>query len=326
MAQNRGMLMGDKIAVLSGLLMVVSFFLPTTSMLGISFMNIAQINPEVYLIPAMGAILILVAALLSGSNSSPGWRFLYVIPAALTVLGFFEVNSQMGAQFGSRMGGSLDISFLFSIAGPGIWLLFGSEIGAAIAALVGICGSNEYSDNARNEETWQTGKKHYASEGARFQQANGVSDLPQAYPGSSSLLKRTMLCIEFGDFDKADEILEYILNNDPELAEAYIAKLMVELELKNESELRNSERPLSEYPDYRKAMRFASGDYKAVLEGYNQNIIGRNESMRKENLTLESLHLAGEREKMLSRNIHILQALILAISATVTYFITCKLF
>ena len=90
---------------------------------------------------------------------------------------------------------------------------------------------------------------------------------------TSPLLRRAFLFCEDGNFESAYEYAEKVLDQDPECAEAYFVKLLVELKLKTPSELKTYKTPVSSSPNYQKALRFASEEYKAVLEGYNDAII-----------------------------------------------------
>lgn len=103
--------------------------------------------------------------------------------------------------------------------------------------------------------------------------------------GTSSaepLLKRAYLCLEDGDFMKADELLEQVLNIDPENARAYIGKLMAGLRVKREETLENLNEPIANYGDYQKALRFGDEGTKTRLRAYNQSIVERLEEQRKE--------------------------------------------
>lgn len=87
------------------------------------------------------------------------------------------------------------------------------------------------------------------------------------------LLKRTFLCIEDRDYQKAEALLEQVLNLDPECAEAYIAKMLIEKKLTTRDQLYSMETELENEPMYVRALRFADDKYKEVLKGY------RNESL-----------------------------------------------
>jgi TPR repeat protein len=75
-----------------------------------------------------------------------------------------------------------------------------------------------------------------------------------------SLLKRGMLFLEDGEFSKADEYFERILDEDPEEDRAYWGKLLVKLQCKSNEELINHDQSLESYDEYKKALRFSDGE------------------------------------------------------------------
>ena len=99
---------------------------------------------------------------------------------------------------------------------------------------------------------------------------------------TASLLKRAYFFLEYGEFENADEYAEKILDIDLEFTEAYIVKLMVEYRIKYKSDFVNIKTPIANSINYKKAMRIANAEEKALLEGYNNAIIERNEAVRKE--------------------------------------------
>ena len=74
------------------------------------------------------------------------------------------------------------------------------------------------------------------------------------------MLKRVHMCLEDGNWEKADAICEQALNMDPENAQAYLGKLMAELHVHKWEELKNCRSPFDSSDNYRKAVRF--GDEK----------------------------------------------------------------
>jgi tetratricopeptide (TPR) repeat protein len=93
---------------------------------------------------------------------------------------------------------------------------------------------------------------------------------------ANTLLKRAHFTLEDEDWRKADELLERVLDIDPENARAYIGKLMVKLKVAEEKNLPAKATALDiaslkEYKEYEKALRFADAEYRAVLEGYEQD-------------------------------------------------------
>lgn len=107
-------------------------------------------------------------------------------------------------------------------------------------------------------------------------------DLPQGNDVLSSnmskvlpLLKRSFMFLEDGEFNRADELLEEILNLDPENAKAYVGKLMVQYQIRVESDLIQVPTQLIGNTYYDKAYRFADEEYKNILNDYNQKILNR---------------------------------------------------
>ena len=94
------------------------------------------------------------------------------------------------------------------------------------------------------------------------------------------LLRRAYLFLEYGEFDSADEYAERVLDINPECAEAYIVKLLVELGLKKEEDLLANETTFSESYNYKKAVRFASPEYKTKLTQYSKAVSDRIERER----------------------------------------------
>jgi len=91
-------------------------------------------------------------------------------------------------------------------------------------------------------------------------------------PSTETLLKRAFLFIEEGNTDRANEYLERVLDQDPEEPRAYFGKLLIELNLRTESQLRQLHTPLDEYGNFQKAVRFASGELKSRYMAINQAI------------------------------------------------------
>ena len=86
----------------------------------------------------------------------------------------------------------------------------------------------------------------------------------------SAWLSRAFMLIGEGDFWMADELLEQVLNVQPETALAYIGKLMVELMVETEEELPLlCRKPLEEYANYEKAYRFGDAELRVELDDWN---------------------------------------------------------
>jgi len=96
------------------------------------------------------------------------------------------------------------------------------------------------------------------------------------------LIRRAFLCLEDGDRQKANEILEQALNINPENGKAYLGLLLVDLNLGKEDELVNSTTLLEGNGNYQKALRFGDGSLKETLTSYNKAIGERLENERKQ--------------------------------------------
>ena len=118
------------------------------------------------------------------------------------------------------------------------------------------------------------------------------TDEPKASTVSSSsnsstvapLLKRAFLFLEDKNWSEADEYFEKVLDLDPENAEAYLGKLMVELNVTKKEELKDCAQPFDSSNNYTKVMRFADSRLKADLEDSNTYIRERNENQRLTNI------------------------------------------
>ena len=105
------------------------------------------------------------------------------------------------------------------------------------------------------------------------------------------ILRRTFLFLEDGEYDSADEYAEKVLDINPECAEAYVAKLLIELELRKPSDLASCKTPISDSPNYQKAIRFATPEYRETIEGYNNAIIKRIDTARKDEVYARGVEL-----------------------------------
>ena len=98
------------------------------------------------------------------------------------------------------------------------------------------------------------------------------------------LLKRAFMFLEDGDFARADDFCEQVLNQDPENAEAYLGKLMAELKVHKQEDLADCEQLFDENKNYQKALRFADNKLAVALKGYITRINERNEIARLEKI------------------------------------------
>ena len=90
---------------------------------------------------------------------------------------------------------------------------------------------------------------------------------------TGALLKRAFMFLEDGDFAKADEYSEQVLNLDPENGEAYLGKLMVQCRVRKREELAQYGSRLDTADAFQKVMRFGGETLRTEVEGYNQQIL-----------------------------------------------------
>ena len=97
---------------------------------------------------------------------------------------------------------------------------------------------------------------------------------------AAPLVKRAFMSLEDGDFVKADDFCEQALNLDPENARAWLGKLMAQLKVRKEEDLKNQAQPFDDNGNYQKALRFGDEALKAQLKGDIEFINNRNEHDR----------------------------------------------
>ena len=99
-----------------------------------------------------------------------------------------------------------------------------------------------------------------------------------------ALLKRAFMFLEDGDFAKADEFCEQVLNMDPENSRAYLGKLMVQLKVRKEGDLRNQAQPFDGNGYYQKIVRFGDESLKSQMKEDINFIKNRNEHDRQKGI------------------------------------------
>lgn len=80
-----------------------------------------------------------------------------------------------------------------------------------------------------------------------------------------ALLKRAYIACEDGDFAKADSFAEKVLNINPELADAYIVKLLAECKVRRIDDLRIYNSIIKSKTNFQRAYKYAQGELKAQL-------------------------------------------------------------
>ena len=94
------------------------------------------------------------------------------------------------------------------------------------------------------------------------------------------LLKRAFLFLEDGNWAEADEYCEKVLDRDPENGEAYLGKLMAELQVKSRERLADCAEPFDNRQNYEKVIRFGDEKLKAEMRDYLSQIKERNKNSR----------------------------------------------
>lgn len=80
------------------------------------------------------------------------------------------------------------------------------------------------------------------------------------------------MMLEEANWEKADELLEQVLNIDPECGEAYLGKLMTERKVKARDTLMEQQQLLGSSELYRKAVRFGDDALAAFLRKTEETI------------------------------------------------------
>jgi exonuclease VII small subunit len=118
----------------------------------------------------------------------------------------------------------------------------------------------------------------------------------------TALLKRGYMALEDGEWAKADDFFEQVLNQDAECAEAYLGKLMAELKVKTQESLKDCDEPFDHKNNYQKVIRFGDNGLTKTLQGYVEYINTRNENERLESTyqrAVEMLNYAATEHKIL---------------------------
>ena len=101
-----------------------------------------------------------------------------------------------------------------------------------------------------------------------------------ANTNTAPLLKRAFIFLEDGSWQEADEYCEKVLDQDPENGEAYLGKLMAELNVRKRESLADVQQPFDNSSNYQKAVRFGDEKLRSELTGYIDHINERNENTR----------------------------------------------
>lgn len=189
-----------------------------------------------------------------------------------TVVGYEEIGSRTGPNFNAVAKSTL-------LGGAALGLLASSVSNIEEATFV-VFLKNKESCTIHLNITWAVEyfrrifvtKKGAGPNGSNMQQGGiaRVSGDPKV------LLERAFMFLEDGDWDKADIYCESVLDQNPKCAEAYLGKLMAELGIPTQDELKENPNPLAELDNYKKALRFADDSLRTVLTEADEYIHQRN--------------------------------------------------
>ncbi len=101
---------------------------------------------------------------------------------------------------------------------------------------------------------------------------------------AAPLLKRAFMFLEDGEWERAEDFCEQVLNIEPECAEAYLGKLMVELRVKVQQDLMDCAESFEERNNFQKVLRFGNEELKKFVNDCVDHITTRNENTRLENI------------------------------------------
>ncbi len=96
------------------------------------------------------------------------------------------------------------------------------------------------------------------------------------------LLRRAFIFLEDGEWRSANEYCERVLDREPENARAYLGKLMAEIHVKKEEDLKESHADIETSRNYQKYIRFADDESAQKMKGIAAYIQERNEQERLE--------------------------------------------
>ncbi len=124
-------------------------------------------------------------------------------------------------------------------------------------------------------------------------EAPAAAPAPEAAHASevTPLLRRAQMFLEDGDFENADAYCERVLDIEPENAEAYLVKLMVDLKIKTRANIINHKQPLEVSRCYEKLLRYADPNLRREMSELNEaikNRIAEEERVRAERIAEEN--------------------------------------
>ena len=149
------------------------------------------------------------------------------------------------------------------------------------------CGGTEFVGSIREYIELLNKKQNYSQKTSTEATHSMSGDL---FP----MFERAKMHLSYGEFADADRVFEDILNRDPNNAEAYVGKLMVDLKVKKESDLKKHPISFAENKYYKYAQRTGNAEVTSRLSGYIAEINTRNETARKDGIYNDACRLMRE--------------------------------
>ena len=98
----------------------------------------------------------------------------------------------------------------------------------------------------------------------------------------SAIMERAFMFLEDGDYGRADDYCEKVLDIEPENGKAYLGKLMADLKVKKKEDLKNCVQLFDDNINYQKFLRFSNEDLKSEIEGYADILRNKKISLEEE--------------------------------------------
>ena len=115
-------------------------------------------------------------------------------------------------------------------------------------------------------------------------------------------VERLFLFLEDGEWGKASEYCERILDVDPKNAYAYLGKLMVELRIKRKSDFSTCKKDFEQNTNYKRIIQFGDSTITAEVEGYLAQVKG--------NLEAENIRRKQTNERTKQKSLKILRVIL----------------
>lgn len=129
---------------------------------------------------------------------------------------------------------------------------------------------------------------------------SAINTATDFYTQTEALLKRAFLLLEDAEWEKAQNLLEQILNIDPENAKAYVGMLMSEIKVNKEENLSKRAVNLFDYPNFNKALKFANESYRTILLEYKKSADDKLELRQKKEEEKLEIHRKQERQILIN--------------------------